>query len=95
MSATLNNTVAALMALHTNNINIDMVYEVWNDGEITLTKGHDLYGQRILHCVVPSLPSGLPINCGIPLRYNNSRIIVPDYETACKARELIEAFIGA
>ena len=26
-----------------------MVYEVWEDGEITLTKGGDLYGMRNLH----------------------------------------------
>jgi hypothetical protein len=28
-----------------------MVYEVWEDGEITLTKGADLYGHRGLHTI--------------------------------------------
>ena len=29
----------------------NMVYEVWEDGEITLTKGGDLYRQRSLHLI--------------------------------------------
>ena len=28
-----------------------MVYKLWQDGEITLEKGGDLYGQRNLHMV--------------------------------------------
>jgi hypothetical protein len=32
-----------------------MVYEIWEDGEITLTKSGDLYGQRNLHCIVPGM----------------------------------------
>jgi hypothetical protein len=35
-----------------------MVYEVWEDGEITLQKCGDLYGQRSLHQVIEAaIPS--------------------------------------
>lgn len=88
----LEDTVKALLVLHTNNTNTPMVYELWNDGEITLTKGDDLYGQRILHCVASALPSGLPVNCGFPLRYNNSRITVDSYDQATYGRELIQRY---
>lgn len=31
--------------------NKNMVYSVWEDGEITLEKGGELFGQRTLHCI--------------------------------------------
>ena len=85
----LTDTVKALMVLHTNNTRTPMVYELWNDGEITSTKGDDLYGQRLLHQIEPPLPRGLPVDCGLPLRYNNSRIIVETRDQATYGRELI------
>lgn len=88
----LDDTVKALMAFHTNNTNTPMVYELWNDGEITLTKGDDLYGQRLLHQIKPPLPRGLPLDCGLPLRFNNSRIIVETHDQATYCRELIRRY---
>ena len=32
-------------------VNSPMVYELWQDGEVTLTKGQDLFRQRSLHCI--------------------------------------------
>ena len=44
--------IAQLVAMHRPEaLGEHMVYEVWEDGEITLTKGADLYGQRNLHCI--------------------------------------------
>ena len=45
-------TIDALAALDRPAAKQDpMVYRVWEDGEITLEKGGDLFGQRTLHCV--------------------------------------------
>jgi hypothetical protein len=44
--------IAAFVALHDTTAQAEqMVYEVWEDGEVTLTKGGDLYGRRSLHTV--------------------------------------------
>ncbi len=32
-----------------------MVTQLWSDGEITMTKGGDLYGKRSLHCIYNGL----------------------------------------
>lgn len=32
-----------------------MVYEVWQDGEVTLTKSGELYGKRSLHQIAPPI----------------------------------------
>jgi hypothetical protein len=66
-----------------------MVYEVWNDGEITLTKGGELYGQRNLHSIVPgSEKDALPTDSLFP-RYKHSRIVCRNKEDANYAVELI------
>lgn len=82
--------IAALMALHNpSHIGNAMVYEVWNDGEVTLTKGEDLYGQRNLHCIMTGNPGrALPVE-SLPARYKHSRIVVADYEAAIAARAII------
>lgn len=36
-----------------------MVYQVWEDGEITLQKSGSLLWQRSLHCLSPGLPSSI------------------------------------
>jgi hypothetical protein len=61
--------MAALLALHDPAAqNQAMVYEVWEDGEVTLTKGGDLYGQRTLHMIEPGDASkALPVS-GFPCR---------------------------
>jgi hypothetical protein len=43
-----------------------MVYQVWEDGEITLQKSGELLWQRSLHCIVPALTkyyAGLKFPC--------------------------------
>jgi hypothetical protein len=37
-----------------------MVYRVWEDGEITLEKGGELFGQRSLHMIRPGYGSVSP-----------------------------------
>lgn len=90
MSMTTEEKVVALMALHNEeHIKDDMVYEVWEDGEVTLTKGGDLYGQRTLHCTMLGDPSkALPIEL-LPSRYNHGRIVVGTREVAIEARSII------
>lgn len=67
-----------------------MVYEVWEDGEITLTKGGSLYGYRTLHCIMPGIPSyALPWDSLPMVNEHHSRIACRDYETAMRARSYI------
>ena len=40
-----------------------MVYQVWEDGEITLTKSGDLLGQRSLHCINQGYDYQIPLSC--------------------------------
>ena len=48
----LEDKIAAVNALHQPEAYAQgMVYEVWEDGEITLTKGGGLYGRRNLHMI--------------------------------------------
>ena len=89
--------IAALVAMHKPaHIEDPMVYEVWNDGEVTLTKGGDLYGQRNLHMTefgfegAPLPVEAFPQPC---LRYKHARIVVANREEALAARELIRAFM--
>jgi hypothetical protein len=71
-----------------------MVYEVWSDGEITLTKSGDLYGQRNLHCIEPGLvpewiakadADSYPKKAGNGFGY----LAVETSEDAYKARDII------
>ena len=40
----------------------NMVYSLWEDGEITLEKGGELFGWRTLHSLVPgTLPEPWPV----------------------------------
>jgi hypothetical protein len=67
-----------------------MVYEVWEDGEVTLTKGGELYGRRGLH--VDSYGDGglaLPFD-SLPIKNSqHSRIWAASREDAYRARALI------
>lgn len=36
------------------------VYEIWEDGEITLQKCGSLYNQRSLHCITPGVKGIVP-----------------------------------
>lgn len=67
----------------------ELVYEVWNDGEVTLTKAGGLYGQRNLHMVATGDAGlALPRDSLFP-RFKYSRIVVGSYEEAMLARGLI------
>lgn len=37
-----------------------MVYQIWEDGEITLQKSGSLLNQRNLHCIAPGIVSCIP-----------------------------------
>lgn len=39
-----------------------MVYQVWEDGEITLQKSGELLGQRSLHCITPGVGFEVPLD---------------------------------
>lgn len=64
-----------------------MVYEIWEDGEITLTKSGELYGQRTLHCIVPGIKG---VNVPLPESRHggHSSMCVQDVDIAL-ARKLI------
>lgn len=73
-----------------------MVYEVWSDGEITLTKGGNLYKQRNLHTIYPA---ALPAWQGerlIDLFPSNNgtygSMPVEDEEQALALRELLKSW---
>lgn len=67
-----------------------MVYEVWEDGEITLTKGGAIYGQRTLHLMASGDKwMALPWD-SLPLKNTkHSRIAVKTHQIAMTARALI------
>jgi hypothetical protein len=66
--------MAALLALHNPAAQQQgMVYEVWEDGEVTLTKGGDLYGQRSVHMVEPGNPAAaLPVDAFPKRNWNDT-----------------------
>lgn len=71
------------------------VCEVWEDGEITLTKGGSLYLQRNLHCIVPPFDKSLPLE-DMP-RLNGSRThgnVVVKYEERAIVRQIIADALG-
>ena len=84
-------TIAMVCALHNPEaVKEAMMYEIWEDGEITLTKAGCLYGLRALHLIsygnegLALPPDSLPIK-----NAKHSRIWAADRETATKARNLI------
>jgi hypothetical protein len=84
-------TIKAMIALHDENAikQPGHVYEVWEDGEITLTKSGELYGLRNLHMIQPGLNRSLPWD-SLPLKNTrHSRIATLSEATAVKARDLI------
>jgi len=69
-----------------------MVYQVFEDGEITLQKGGSLMWQRTLHCVVPGVQSkALPADalCHKMRSAPHSYIFAASKEVADRARLLI------
>jgi hypothetical protein len=80
-----------LLSMHDASARDDyMVYEVWEDGEITLTKGGDLYGTRNLHVQRYGDESkALPFDI-MPVRFGKHGCIqVKTHEEAYAASDLI------
>lgn len=91
---TYSEVLAAVVALNRPEAkNAAMVYQVFEDGEITLQKGGDLLWQRTLHCVATGKPHGVILHvasmpnqmCSAPHGY----IFCKDRDDAEKARALI------
>ena len=69
-----------------------MVWSVWEDGEITLEKGGELFGQRTLHCMVPGLDKTIPRDWMPVVETQHGRAYCNN-ESDCKAvRNLIADF---
>lgn len=85
------NLIAEFLALHRPERQADhMVYEVWQDGEITLTKGADLWRQRSLHCIRLGVRPefAMPFS-RMPIQYgDNGSIIVASDADANRAHEI-------
>lgn len=83
---------AAVVAMNKPEHKADgMVYQVWEDGEITLQKGGSLFGQRTLHTIEQehTLKSIDPNRMPNINRSGHGYIIVGSYEEAQEARALI------
>lgn len=63
-----------------------MVYEIWEDGEITLQKSGDLYGQRTLHMIVPGLQG---VNTPLPDNRGDHSCMAVHEDDIAIARKLI------
>jgi len=74
--------------------NDDMVYEVWQDGEVTLTKGNTLWRQRSLHCIRIGVPPNLAMPVDrMPIQMNgHGSIIVRDNAVAILAANLVAEY---
>jgi hypothetical protein len=83
----------ALLALHVPDLHREegMLYSVWEDGEVTIEKAGDLFGQRTLHCLLPGGDeAGLPVTMPVPNRAGtHSRIFVRSYKDAVRASALL------
>ena len=67
-----------------------MVYQVWEDGEITLQKGGSLLWQRNLHCIEPGDErKALPRDALCNKYYEHSFIWAMRHEDAEAARSMI------
>ena len=79
------------LSMHdTKAVDDHMVYEVWEDGEITLTKGGDLYRMRGLHLIKGGDVSKALPSESMPVRYGEHGCIqVMTSEEANEASNLI------
>ncbi len=85
--------IAAVLAMHKPDAWKDvMVYSVWEDGEVTLEKGGDLFGCRTKHTVASGDEvCALPV-AAMPMKTasgKHGRIFVGTNQEAFAARELI------
>lgn len=74
-----------------------MVYQVWNDGEITLQKAGDLLWRRSLHCIHPGLNTvGLSVE-KLTLKHESGKytfVWVRDETDAFRVRQAIAKQLG-
>ena len=85
------NTIARVVAMHdASAVEENHVYEVWEDGEITITKGGRLYGMRRLHLLrYGDINRAIPAD-SMPVQFGRHGCIqVKTDEEATKASNLI------
>lgn len=73
-----------------------MVYQVWEDGEITLQKSGELLWQRTLHCMTSGLNKSLPLDV-FPEKQRETHhayIFCESREIAEQVRKEIEDFLS-
>lgn len=68
------------------------VCEIWEDGEVTLTKGGSLYGMRNLHMIESPYCRALPLEA-MPMNNGKHGCVVVRYADHETVRELIRAAI--
>lgn len=92
--ATKQEKINAVIAMHNPEaLKESMVYELWNDGEVTLTKGGDLFRQRNLHCIEPGCMPSLPVDL-FPIKNADGRygsIALSSHDDVKKAKALMAA----
>ena len=90
-------TLEQILAMHKNPRAADtqMTYEVWQDGEVTLTKAGDIFRHRNLHCHLPAtgddvidvniMPERLGKNGSICVLRHEEAMVIRDWITAQRA----------
>ena len=69
------------------------VYQVWQDGEVTLQKSGDLLWRRNLHMIWPGF-SGFDSGCDWPHSFGPSKYIFTDETGAKEIHRAIAAMVG-
>jgi hypothetical protein len=67
-----------------------MVASIWEDGEYTLEKGGDLFGNRSLHMIAPACIAPWPLELFPMSNGSHARILV-DYERVDEALAAMKA----
>lgn len=69
---------------------VGMVCQLWEDGEITLQKAGDLYGQRNLHMIVPGkIVSIKGSEMPVPAHDGHGFAFIESTEKAAELRKLL------
>lgn len=90
-------TLEQILAMHKNPrlATTMMTYEVWQDGEVTLTKAGDIFRCRNMHCCEPAtgddvidvgrMPERLGENGSICVLIHEEAMVIRDWITAQRA----------
>lgn len=85
-----------ILAIHEPNAyQSEHVYSVWEDGEITIEKGGELYGARHLHTLVPGAQANLMAVESMPLKNvtrSHGFLTTTSFDVAKRARTLMIQF---